>query len=464
MSDVPILVFEDAPLSQSVELRKLVEIPKSGVAGGQKYIFDWHSVYNALGGIGRKEPVLIRSLELFREAVHFLREQLAGEAIIFMDLHMIEPHSEQGGGKFNLTPDDVSDDLLTFAACLDDKVKSKEDVLSHFNPNRLGLWLAATAASNPNWRGTILFASQRADVELDKIRQCFDTGDRILWRNLGHAMTAGLTAQARATVINNAVDEFLEQRKGPPFWPAETNGWFEHNYSPMPHDAPPPDSNHFAIDKVREYLALLLGDFTPPESWFQPPQWRALYETLKGLVGAHSVSAGCTLPAAKNLRLPAIPLLLAAQMSWNESDIGWLKSFEWDPDGVAEIMCHKNKGEAQDAIRAMAVFLEHLSRGSDGENQVIGVSWGSVAGDWGRHLWVDLKIDPLSQATGRGLLATIFGSRWGNGKGQTVGAYERMMERARRQGAAPSFSLCLYPISGEDGQTVTRLDFHALEG
>jgi len=459
MLDVPILIFEDAPLQDSVELRRLVNFPRTEITGEQEYRFNWHPIYNALGGISHGTPVLIRSLQVYREAARYLRDELSGEAIIFMDLHFTEPTSQEGGGKFNLTTDDVPDGLLEFASCVDDKVKSKEDVLQHFNPFRLGFMLAAIAARNTNWRGMIFFASQRVNVELGKVERCLNTGDRILWRDLRQAMAVGSTAQARAKIIGDAIEEFLERRKGPPFWPDQTNDWFKTLDSEIPHD-PPPDSNQAVVDKVRGYLIQLLGGFAPPEPWFKSPQWECLYETLKGLIGAHSVSAAGT---SKNLRLPAVPLILAAQMASKGSDIRWFKSFVWQ-SGRAEIMAHQNTADARESIRAMAVFLEHLSVGSNGESQVIGAMWGTVPGDRKKHLLIDFNIDPLSRVNGRGLLPTIFGSRWGDDKGQTVGAYEAMMECARKPGSAPSFSLCIYPVTGGDGQTITRLDFRTLEG
>ena len=478
MIKVPILVFEDSPLADSVELRKFLEFPRQASSGGQDYLFDWHNVYNAMGGIGYPEPLLIRSLQAYRDALNFLGDELSGEAIIFIDLELFEPLSGQRGGKaFKLSHEDVTDDLLNFAACLDDqikvlddRIKSKENLLEHFNPIRLGMLLALRAARNPSWGGIIAFASGRENVDIVKFQKCANTGDRILWRNLRRSLSAerGSTALDRADAIKAIINEFLDRRAGPPFWPAGTEDWFDKPPSALPHDPPlPPGSNQVVVEKVKEYLNQLLGDFTLPQSWFQSPQWETLYEVLKGLIGAHSVSAGCATPNAKNLRLPAVPLLLAAQMAWKKkSNIEWLKSFVWEPEGLVEIMAHQNRTEAQDAIRAMAVFLEHLSFGDNDSCQVIGATWGTVEDDTAKHLWIDFSIDPLNRATGRSLLQTIFGSRWGNSKGQTVSAYEEMMEHARKSGPAsgPSFSLCIYPVVNDDGQNITRLDFRALEG
>jgi hypothetical protein len=461
MPDVPILVFEDSALADSTALGKLVGLPRVQSAGGVDYHFNWHPTYNALGGYSREEPLLIRSIGAYREAVRFLRYDLSGQAIILMDLTMFEPDGEK---PFNLTEDDVTDDLLHHVTCLNSEVNDKANVLKQFNPQRLGLLLALSAALNSNWEGMIVFISGRDVANTDQVQQCINRRD-LLWGDLRISLSApgGSPLLNRVAGISGVIEAFLKQREGPPFWPAETLGWFERADSVVPHNAPPPDSSPVVVEMVRKYLDQLLAGYVPPESWFQDPQWKVLYETLKHLIGAHSVSSGFTPPGAKNLRLAAVPLLLAAQMAWNKGDkkgdIDWIKSFEWNCDGLVEIMAHDSKLEAQEAIRAMAVFLEHLSVGNN--DQVIGAKWGKVANDTTIHLWIDFKIDPLRLANRRSLLQTIFGSRWGNGKGQTVAAYEKMMERAQKSGSSsgPSFSLCIYPEKDAQGQYVTRLDF-----
>jgi hypothetical protein len=382
-----------------------------------------------------------------------------------MDLTMFEP----GEKPFNLTDEDVSDDLQRYLTCLNSEVKSKVNVLEQSNPQRLGLLLALSAALNSKWGGMIVFASGRDVANTTQIQQCVNRVD-VSWGDLRISLSTllGSPLLNRVAGINGVIDAFLKQREGPPFWPAYTLGWFETPDSVVPHDAPAPDSNPVVVEMVRKYLDQLLGGYVLPESWFQDPQWTILYETLKHLIGAHSISSGFTPPGAKNLRLTAVPLLLAAQMAWQKGDskvdLDWIKSFEWNSDGLVEIMGHDNKVEAQEAIRAMAVFLEHLSVGENG--QVIGATWGRVENDKiTAHLWIDFKIDPLRPAIRRSLLQTVFGSRWGNGKGQTVGAYEKMMERAQNQdnSSGPSFSLCIYPQKDDKGQPITRLDFCALE-
>jgi hypothetical protein len=69
MIKVPILVFEDAPLADSNDLRELLAFPRQESAGGQDYTFDWHETYNALGG--GATPVLIRSVEAYRAAASY---------------------------------------------------------------------------------------------------------------------------------------------------------------------------------------------------------------------------------------------------------------------------------------------------------------------------------------------------------------------------------------------------------
>jgi hypothetical protein len=461
---VPILVFEDAPLRDSFGLRKAVGLPRLASVGGQDYEFNWHPVYNALGGIQEApspDPVLIRSITEYRNAITFLGTELAGQAILFFDLHF---SNDAGSTLFPLDDTDVTEDMLKFTQCYKGEMVDGRGARAYLNPERLGLALASVAAANPNWQGVITFASKRTDINLDKLQDCLRTGDRILWRNMRMALVPAdaVTPVDRARFIHAAIDAFLEQQKGPPFWPTYTEGWFKDNENDPTHVVPSPDKNYNAVKLVRKYLDQLLPGFIPPKSWFLTPQWTILYETLKHLIGACSVS-GRTPPGEKNLRLATVPLLLAAQMAWKKGDIDWLKSFEWNSDGLVEIMAHDSKVEAQEAIRAMAVFLEHLSVGKNG-SQVIGATWGKVADDKATHLWIDFRIDPLSRATGRSLLQTIFGLPWGNSVGQTVGAYEKMMKRAAKAGpsSAPKFSLCIYPKADSEGQLFTRLDFRAL--
>ena len=457
MLAVPVLFFEDSPLADSESLRESLAFPRSDKAGGMDYTFDWHSTFNASGKGG--EHRLIRSVEAYRSAANFLRHELSGEAIIFTDLHMTPSDST---ARFNLTPEDISDDLFAAASCFDIRVKSKANVLEYFNPERVGILLALNAAQNPNWRGILTFTSGRTDVDLNRLTGCVNTDDRIVWKDFKKSFSVALasTVLEKAAAINGVIDEFLEMRSGPPFWPPETDNWFESIDSMPPHPVPEPQPK--IVQKIQEYLVQLLGGFLPPESWFHEPQWTALYGTLKGLIGASSASVSAK-DNPKNLPLSAVPLLLGAQMAWNGKDIEWLKSYELDRKGVVEIMNHKNPVDAREAIRTMAVFLEHLGVGNNG-TQVIGATWDQVPGDPARHLLIDFNIDPLSRLNGRGLLQTIFGSRWGNGEGQTVTAYVKMMEKARAETAPPLFSLCFYPIYLEGEGPFTRLDFRSLRG
>lgn len=449
MPDVPILVFEDAVLADSKALRD--RVPQKATAETNGYSFSWHPVYNALGGIGQtKPPLLISSTQLFEDAMRFLRYELSGEAIVVLDLEL--------KGSTDLTPDKISDDLFNVVACLDKGATDKKKLLQLFNPKRLGILLGVSAAQNPNWRGMILFASGRDVVQLDQIQKCIPTQNRIAWRDLRRSFSAsgGTALDIRLAEINNVLKDFLQLQNGPDFWPTNTEGWFESINSVPPHPAPS-DSNTAVVKLIKEYLERLLPNFSLPENWFKNPQWNNLYETLKGMIGASSVCCN----GDKNMRLPAVPLLLAAQMAWKKNNIEWLKSFKWELNDVVEIMPHKNAAEAREAIEAMVAFLEELGTGNNG-TQVMGVSWGKVEGDQRNHLWIDFKIDPLSRANGKGLLPTIFGSRWGNEKGQTVRAYERMMEKARVDQEPPLFSLCIYPIYLKDQGPFTRLDFRAL--
>src|ERR1041385_255272 len=324
MTAVPLLFFEDSPLVDSEELHDLIGFPRLGKAGGVDYTFDWHKTFNALLGKGG-EHNLIRSPEAYRNAAHFLRHELSGEAIVFTDLHMIPSGSTQ---PFQLTEEDVPDELFEAASCLDIRVRKKVDVMDYFNPDRVGILLALNAAHNPNWRGIITFASGRTDIDLNKLKDCINTEDRIIWKDLKKpfAVSGASTVLERATAIIGIIEDFLELRSGPPFWPAGTEDWFESIDSIPPHNTPAPDP--VFVRMIKEYLEQLLEGFVPPESWFREPLWEALYATLKCLMGASSVSVS-TKDNPRNLCLAAVPLLLAAQMAWKKNDIEWLRSFEW---------------------------------------------------------------------------------------------------------------------------------------
>ncbi len=187
-----------------------------------------------------------------------------------------------------------------------------------------------------------------------------------------------------------------------------------------------------------------------------------LYEVLKGLIGTCSISHGALYPN-RQLKLGALPLLLAAQLACYKADMSLFSSYTWESDGLVEIMQHREQHEAQQAIRAMATFVSSLGLSPSGTNQVLGVSWGSVPGNNNKHLWIDIAFDPLDCSLGRSLLQTLYGARWGNGKGKAIEAYEKMMESARTingEVKKPSFSLCIYPVT-IDNQRITRLDFRA---
>src|SRR3954465_8240507 len=106
MPVVPILFFEDAPLVDPEALDELLAFPKSAKAGGVDYEFIWHPRFNALGNDG--ELTLIRSLEAYRNAANFLRNELVGEAIIITDLYM-QPHGSTE--RFKLTDEDITDSV-----------------------------------------------------------------------------------------------------------------------------------------------------------------------------------------------------------------------------------------------------------------------------------------------------------------------------------------------------------------
>lgn len=458
---VPVLVFEDAPVHKSSEFRKAVNFPRVEIASGQEYVFDWHPVYNALGGFESDEPVLMRPVENYRNAVSFLKSDLRGPAILFLDMHYVD-----GSTLFPLDDKDVTENILRFVNCYVGETHDASSAHTYLNPERLGFTLAVAASENSSWEGVIAFASKRVDIDVDKVQQCFYENTNILWRNLGFTLASeGAALEVKARAVHQAINAFLERKKGPPFWPEYTNGWFKDRNSIPPHDPPIGDSSYESVLLIRKYLSELLPDFNPPKRWFENEEWKGLYEALKGLIGFYSVSAGAK-TLKKNLRLGTIPLLLAAQMSWKKENIDWFNSYVWDSriDKV-EIMEHTEIHEAQNAIRAMAVFLEHLSVGKDGDTQVRGANCSPTSlTDPQVHLWLDFDLDPLARSAGKGLLSTIFGAPWGAAKGQTVLAYEQMMKSSQRRDSStpPSFSLCIYPISHDNG-VITRLDFCQVE-
>lgn len=468
---VPILIFEDAPLHASKEVRKAVDLPRSATVAGEEFIFDWHPTYNAMGGIqdGLADPVLIRSIKEYRDAISFLRDQLKGPAILFLDMEF----KETGTTLFPIDDSDITEEIVEFVECYEKAATDLKGARSYLNPERLGFTLAATAASNPNWYGVITFASKRVDIKLQDIQQCFSDNTQILWRNLevSLAFESG-TPGKRAEWVLQAINAFLECRKGPPFWPPFTRDWFKDNHKNAmpPHDPPKASLNYDAAKEIKKYLKQLLPGFSIPSRWFSDPEWPNLYDVLKGMIGFHSVAAGNENAEAKNrknLRLGALPLLLAAQMSWKGQNIDWFESFVWDLRGRVEIMEHKEAARAQDAIRAMATFLEHLSIGKDGSNQVSGATWGAVTEDEPtEHLWLDFNMDPLSRTAGRGLLPMLFSAPWGGSKGQTILAYEQMMKLAQSSAdsSPPLFSLCIYPHVNQENRVITRLDFCQVEG
>jgi hypothetical protein len=463
---VPILVFEDTPLHTSEKLRKKLDFPKSKSAAGEEFVFDWHPVYNAMGGFEEDafdDPVLMRSIEEYRNAILFLREELKGPAILFVDMTF----SETGSTLFSIEDSDITDQIVKFVECYTEKETNVSRAKSYLNPEMMGFTLAVTAAANPNWYGVITFASKRVDVDLKKIRKCLGNNTQILWRNLRASLAADALLTARAEFVEQAVGAFVERRKGPPFWPSFTKGWFQDENTMPPHEAPQAEFNYEAATKIKEYLEQLLPGFILPSRWFREPEWKNLYEALKGMIGYHSAAAGnerVETNNLKNLRLGALPLLLAAQMSWKKENIDWFQSYVWDR-GRLEIMAHNETAKAQDAIRAMAVFLEHLSIGKDGSNQVCGATWSLVTEENPTpHLWLDFQMDPLNQTAGRGLLPMIFRAPWGGSKGQTILAYEQMMKLAQPQpNSPPFFSLCIYPHVDEEKRVITRLDFCQVE-
>jgi hypothetical protein len=454
--DVPILVFEDQYIFDGTEMTRYLGLPTSRKAGGQQYTFDWHPVYNAVGG--NTSGVLVRTLEQYRAAFDFLRNKLRDEAIIFMDLQLYNPDD---GRKFLIEPNEITDDLFAFMNCY---ASGPKQGLEFFNPNRVGLLLAFAAAMNQRWQGVISFQSSQQLVDLELLRSCLDTGDRIQWLDPRLNLKGGNALETRAGTVIAAIDAFLDQRAGPPFWPAFTSHWFSDHTAQPTHDTSSLDSE--GVNKIGEYVSQLLSGIDLPEAWLKNPQLTSLHNVLKGLIGANSVSAGYTAKNRKNLRLGALPLLLAAQMAWKGADISWLGSFEWDPAAAYTIMNHDVTGEARTAVRTAASFLELLAYNPDGSSQVISAHWGRVENDEATHLWIDFDLDPLSPAGTRSLLQTLFGERWGNDPGQTIKAYVDMMESARTIGGRterPSFSLCIYPVVCADSKkTITRLDFKAL--
>jgi hypothetical protein len=464
---VPIYVFEDTLLGNGAQLRDAVGSP-SGTVDSTVYQFAWHAKYNAIGGIGVPRPALTNTVDGFRAAQEEL-SALSGNAILFFDLHHVGADERTLG----LVEDDVPIPAFEALRRLMPDLLTRHDALKWANPFRLGLLLALTAASNPDWAGVITFASMQENIDETIIAEAAQSGDRLVWRDAGQALSVGATVERRAALVHDAIKAFLESKnRGPAWWELNTSKWFRDKNQGT---APPPwhDLSVEAVEPIKDYLRKVCPNFVPPDSWFDGPfgvpkvrqtQAWALFESLKGLIGYDTVCEGnCT----KNLRLGALPLLLAAQMSFRGADIQWFTTYDWRSKAATdEVMPHKTRDSGRAGVRAMAEFLGLIGTAEDNTAQVHQVCWGLVAGDDGQHLFIDLKLDPLrvgDKSPKRNLLQAFFGTRWGERSGETMKAYERMMTTVLDTSGQSKFRFCVYPVSLPKNAVGTRLDFRSRE-
>lgn len=244
-----------------------------------------------------------------------------------------------------------------------------------------------------------------------------------------------------------------------------TVNWFLDKSDAKPKGIEAPYHHHYeepdvAKVKIRDYLSLLIPGCALPNAWFDDPiQYERLFESLKGHLGANSVCQG---NGNCNLRLGAVPLLMAAQMAYRKSDVSWIEHYQWDDLASAkvEIMEHNDANKAKAGVRALIEFLATVAIPENGgANQVVGISWVQVPGGAWKHLCIDLRFNPLDRSRNRSFMAVFQGRDCGVRQGVTAQAYEKMITAAKGPNGRARFVMCFYPIDLPSGETCTRLDF-----
>lgn len=462
MTDVHLHIFEDSDTLG--DLKTQMSLPIERIAAGVTYRFDWHSEWHTFVGTNKR----MNSKTNYAAAADYLRT-MQRPAILFFDLHMLD-----SGRAVDFDPALITDELLDWLRALHPSVRNRDTAVETIKKDLSGLLLALIAASNPKWEGVIVFASNNASLRLDDIRRC--THDkcrgRVVWLNAERSMSASDVNRAQAVQV--AIDEFLSPREGPKIWNERTPDWFKGDDRTAPaHDAHPNVPSQVAL--IREYLeSLLLSDKHPgrrlPDSWFGAPAYNVVFESLKGLVGDQSACEG---DASRNLRVGALPLLMAAHMSHKQASIDWFLKYEWqDGDGayMDEILSHKTQDTARQAVLRLGEFLFEIGTNDEGDPTVRDVGWTKLPGDPQKHLYIDLDFDPLArgQASQRSLLQAFYGIPWTVRRGDVMQAYADLIDAAVGvEQAQLRLLFSCYPVEVADNerpqrQRVTRLDFRKL--
>jgi hypothetical protein len=213
MTNVPICIFEDTSIPHGRTIKDLLQFPRTEVAGGETYVFDWSKDFDPTAQLGVYEPRnLLNNRDPWLSAANSLRE-MNGPVIIFLDIH----HQTNNGVNIDIRPSDFENDVVIATMPLCGTSTNAGELLQWANPSRLGLLLAVHAATNCALSGIITFASQRTDVSSWIAYLTTLSEDRVVWRELGYSLT-GTTPERLANIINTAIQLFLAKREGPPIW------------------------------------------------------------------------------------------------------------------------------------------------------------------------------------------------------------------------------------------------------
>jgi hypothetical protein len=457
MTNVTLHIFEDAYTLGN--LKPKVDLPRQECAAGTAYRFDWHSAWHTFDADGKR----MNSGKNYKEAAHYLKNDLSGPAILFFDLQM---HDSDLGRAVDFDPDLIADETLGWLKALYPEVEDRSGAVEKIKTDLSGILLALVAASNPNWQGVIVFASQRANIDIDGITKCTDSScrGRISWLNARLSMSPDDIN--RAPKVNEAIDAFLAPRRGPEIWKAGMQSWFRAGGDDLvtpSHDARAGTSQ---VALIQGYIKSLLGTDELPGDWFVTPQYEVLFESLKGLIGDQSA---CESGASRNLRVGAIPLLMAAYMVHKGSSINWFLKYKWSDGGGAfkdEILSHRTRDSARQAVLRLGEFLFQIGTYDGGSAIVRDVGWVKLPGDPQSHLYIDLDVDPLARGNNkhRNLLQAFYGMPWGVRRGGVMEAYAALIDAAVRVEHAQLrllFSCYSLEVNGENDRLsrVTRLDF-----
>lgn len=213
MRNVPICILEDTGIANGSRIKEALNFPRTEVAGGETYVFDWNKDFDPTGQLGQYEPKnLLKARDPWLSAAKYLSE-MNGDIILFLDIQ----HLTSDGAPIELRSSDFSDGITNATMPLSAAGMDANQMLEWANPSRLGLLLAVHAAVNPNLSGVIIFSSQRTDVGNGLNYLTTLSGNRVVWQELGYSLT-GTTPERLANTINDAIQLFLAKREGAPIW------------------------------------------------------------------------------------------------------------------------------------------------------------------------------------------------------------------------------------------------------